>query len=620
MKTQTQSLLFLVLLSITFTVGLTFASVELPRLLDTVLDKNFDTPDVATGLNEVSDFKTELYLQYFHLRLIGYSCLTLILILIVAGFVTEKTGWTSAGAFLLFLPVFGHFAATMFFLGGLGFLRLLWLPALDISFDLFRLGDIINLPYRILETLSSFVGLHRWIDTPLLLTGTGLLIFCLGTFTWFYTRLHGIGVADFWVYRLSRHPQYLGWIVWSYGVMFLPGSNIKLCYGLSNSLPWLLSTMIILGVAMMEELKMRRVHGETYASYAQHAPFLFPLPRFLGEAFNLPLRLIFKKEYPERKGEILAVLAFYTAIALGTSALYGRVVPLPERTGKPSLQRIEELARTLKDAKNHADKRSAAAELEKIGEPAMASLIALLSDPDPVVRAYAAGALGGRGSELVVSPLVPLLHDDDPYVRRMAAATLGRTGSPRAIQPLTMALQDQAREVAAAAAQALGGIRHPDVLPPLIRALRDTIQKTDRPAAIALGELGTQEGIEPLVRCLEEAPNCPYDAVGDALWKLNSDRAVDAWIAGLKRGSWWFPRASCATALGRNRIEKGIRPLQEALKDESREVRRAAVLALMEFHSERTVDALRRAQEDEDLEVRMYAKEALRRIEAGNRK
>ena len=36
---------------------------------------------------------------------------------------------------VLFLPVFGHFALTMFFLGGLGFLRLLWMPFLDVSFN-----------------------------------------------------------------------------------------------------------------------------------------------------------------------------------------------------------------------------------------------------------------------------------------------------------------------------------------------------------------------------------------------------------------------------------------------------------------------------------------------------
>jgi len=63
------------------------------------------------------------------------TLLAIMVILIVVGFVTEKAGWTAAGALVLFLPVFGHFAATMFFLGGLGFLRLARLAILDMNYQ-----------------------------------------------------------------------------------------------------------------------------------------------------------------------------------------------------------------------------------------------------------------------------------------------------------------------------------------------------------------------------------------------------------------------------------------------------------------------------------------------------
>jgi len=98
---------------------------------------------------------------------------------------------------------------------------------------------------------------------------------------------------------------------------------------------------------------------------------------------------------------------------------------------------------------------------------------------------------------------------------------------------------------------------------------------------------------------------------------LGSERAVDAWIAGLKKASWWYPRAFCTAELGRHKLEKGVPALQAALKDESKEVRRAAVLALMEFQSEKTIEALRGALKDADFEVRMYAEEALKKIEMG---
>lgn len=617
MKCETINLVFLTLLALVFTAGLTFASIELPRLVDVVLKETIDTPDVATGLNELSDYKTSLYLDHFHLRAIGYVSLTLIVLLIVVGFATERSGWTAAGALVLFLPVFGHFAATMFFLGGLGFLRLLWLPALDVSFTLFRLGEIINAPYEILASIDSSIGLNLGSKISYGITGLGLLVFFLGTLTWFHVRMQKRNVADSWVYRLSRHPQYLGWIAWSYGVLYLPGENIKLCYGLSNTLPWLLSTMIILAVAMLEELKMKRAYGESYESYRKRAPFLIPLPRVVAQVFNLPLRLTLKKEYPDRKREIVAVLGFYTCLCLGVSAFYGGFVRLSDGKTEVSAQRVDDLAQILKEADNFGEKRRAAGELARIGEPAMESLIALLNDPVPQVRAYSAGALGGMESERVITPLIALLHDSDSYVRRTAAGSLGGTGSPLAIPSLVEAMQDPKKDVVGAAVRALGEIKHPDVVPHLIRALRDTTLGATGPAAAALGELAAQEAVEPLIHCFEDMPTCPYDVVGEALWKLNSDRAVDAWILGLKNGSWWYPRSACATALGRIKSEKGIEPLVKALQDESEQVRRAAVLALMEIGSEKNRGALERATADSDLEVRIYAAEALKRIGTG---
>src|SRR5512139_1335754 len=107
MKVRLRHMSLLVLLALVFTIGLTFASVAAPRLLDAYLAKTIDTPDIATGQDDVSDLKTDLYLRYTRLRLVGYGCLALIVIMIAVGFITEKSGWTSAGALVLFLPVFG---------------------------------------------------------------------------------------------------------------------------------------------------------------------------------------------------------------------------------------------------------------------------------------------------------------------------------------------------------------------------------------------------------------------------------------------------------------------------------------------------------------------------------
>jgi HEAT repeat protein len=358
---------------------------------------------------------------------------------------------------------------------------------------------------------------------------------------------------------------------------------------------------------------MKKAQGDAYEAYRRRAPFLFPLPRFISGAFALPLRLMFKMPYPERKREIVAVLAFYTALCLAVSAFYGGLVALPGKNKEASKPPIVELIGRLKDSANRAEKRRAADLLTGWGEAAVDPLIALLSDKDAIIRAYSAAALGGIPSDRAVGPLISLLDDGDSYVRRSAVESLGQTGSPLAIPPLVAALQSQS-ELASFAARSLGQIHHPDVIPPLVRALQDPATNTVAAAAQALGGLSAQEAVGPLIRCFEELPQCPYDAVGSALWKLNSDRAADAWIAGLKKGSWWYPRAFSAEALGKNKLEKGLPALKDALKDESKEVRRAVVLALMEFRSEKTIDTLRQALADEDFEVRLYAKEALKKI------
>ncbi|UCE07034.1 MAG: HEAT repeat domain-containing protein [bacterium] len=584
--------ILLTLIALIFTIGLTFASIELPRLVDSFLGRNIGTPDVATVSRDrpywdpdsIGEFKTELYLQTYHLRLIGYSCLALIIILIAVGFITNKSGLSSAGAIILFLPVFGQFALTMFFLGGLGFLRLIWLPFLDVSFNVLHLGDIVNIPYKILSYFYSLVGLNRLINLSYFITGLGLLIFFLGTLTWFYARIQNKGVANFWIYRLSRHPQYLGWIIWSYGILYLPQPRIKIMFDISNSLPWLLATMIIIGVAMLEELKMRRIQSEAYESYCRRTSFLLPLPRFVSKLFSTPLRLIFKKEYPERKREVFTMITFYTVFTIAISAFYAGFVPLSTKqiSTENVDERIEQLVKIAEQAQNKHERMHAIGLLGEIGEPAIEPLISFLKGEQNYIRWNAATALGNTKSEKAVDPLIGALHDEHRIVRSHAASSLGKIGDKRAIQPLIEAFWDTERNIAPAAAE-------------------------------ALGNMGDQEAVPTLIHGFGEMENCPYIQVGWALWKLGSERAVDAFIAGLNDERWWV-QGSSAAALGKIKSEKGIEPLIEALKNEKENVRRAAVLALMEIKSQKAIKPLTDALKDEDFEVRMYAMEALKKI------
>ena len=348
--------IYLTALAVVFSVGLTFASVELPRLLHSALEGATPALEGDSHADEMTVYRTELFMDHYHFRAIGYVCFGLMVILIVAGFASGKAGLSSVGAAAMFLPVFAQFAGVMFFLAGLGFLNLTWLPVLDVSFDVGRLGDIVYWPYDAL--MSLFRGWGADVHQPLvyLLLGSGLLLFILGTLAWFVARQRGRTVADFWVYRISRHPQYLGWIVWSYG-MLLALKRVrypKRSWGIPASLPWMLSMMVIVGVALLEERRMTRASGAGYDEFRSRTSFLVPLPRFLRATLAAPNRWLFKKSIPERKGEIAVVLVLTTAVLMLSSSFYVRHRE-DVRLGVPSgfvesrARRVEKLAAEIGD-------------------------------------------------------------------------------------------------------------------------------------------------------------------------------------------------------------------------------------------------------------------------------
>ncbi|MFC2088964.1 hypothetical protein ACFLSX_05120, partial [Calditrichota bacterium] len=136
-------------MAVVFSIALMFAFVELPRLLDVVLQDNVGFPGFDQGIGDDNAYKADLFISALHLRWIGYGSLLLVFLFILLGFLTKKSGWAWAGAFTLFLPVFGQFALSMFFLAGLGILRVGWLPFMDISFQVLELGNVIYVPYWI---------------------------------------------------------------------------------------------------------------------------------------------------------------------------------------------------------------------------------------------------------------------------------------------------------------------------------------------------------------------------------------------------------------------------------------------------------------------------------------
>lgn len=74
----------------------------------------------------------------------------------------------------------------------------------------------------------SLVQLDVRVPLAYLAIGSGLLIFLLGTIAWFYGKSERREIIDFWTYKYWRHPQYMGFLIWSYGVMLLAALPVSL--------------------------------------------------------------------------------------------------------------------------------------------------------------------------------------------------------------------------------------------------------------------------------------------------------------------------------------------------------------------------------------------------------
>ena len=296
-------------LSALFTVALIYATVEAPRVVNNLLLHIF--PDYH--LEQTGEIRqiTEA------LKPLGYISFAVILILIVAGFIVQKARkLATIGAVFMYLPTFGYFAFTMFFLAGIGIIRILWFPLLEGAPSFLRLGEIIYLLSFILSLPFAFLGINIGVPLSFILMGVGIFVFFLSVLTWLYGRFKKLEMIDFCIYRYSRHPQYLGFLTWSYGLLLLTSSleAPRGGYVPPPTLPWLISALTIIGIALHEENIMIKKHGEKYARYLNRTPFLIPIPKKLSTLITAPVRLLLKKNRPENGREIALTMTVYGTI------------------------------------------------------------------------------------------------------------------------------------------------------------------------------------------------------------------------------------------------------------------------------------------------------------------
>lgn len=155
------------------------------------------------------------------------------------------------------------------------------------------------------------------------------------------------------------------------------------------------------------------------------------------------------------------------------------------------------------------------------------------------------------GGAAGVNSLKALLSDKDPLVRGEAAAAMGRVKDPSAFGALSDAVKSTDTHTRWGAIQGLAELKDKEGLPPLITALGDGDRNTRWKAVEALGEINDPRAVAPLANAArsDKDKNVRLAAIG-ALVNIGGAEAAAA-AAGLKNDADPEIKAWAAAAEGR---------------------------------------------------------------------
>jgi protein-S-isoprenylcysteine O-methyltransferase Ste14 len=207
-------------------------------------------------------------------------------------------------------------------------LRVNWIPQW-----VFRILYIPWIPFMVVpgsEWLTEYLLLPwLWMNTPLMLIITSVRpILTLGGFLFFIGSLtqlilckrRGVKLVTGGFYRVVRHPQYLGIIIWTLGhilyalPMFLRPADL---------IAWVTLIYAYIALAEREERSLGRAFGEEYARYKEHTPFIVP---FIPARMSKPASNFIERYTPKcRSTRIACRITSYLAIVAVIAYLsYGR--------------------------------------------------------------------------------------------------------------------------------------------------------------------------------------------------------------------------------------------------------------------------------------------------------
>jgi HEAT repeat protein len=281
--------------------------------------------------------------------------------------------------------------------------------------------------------------------------------------------------------------------------------------------------------------------------------------------------------------------------------------------GPPNIDKLESnhdgkgLIRALGYPRAWEVRRDAAAALGRLAEPtAVQALIAACHDKDKDVCRAAAEALGEIRDQMATNPLIQLLTNAEPPIVFAAIRSLGEIGDPRAAEPLTVLLRHADHRIRLSASDALGKNHWEPVdadgeawfamgkqawdacialgtpaIPPLRCALQDADNEIRQSVAQKIGSNGAPFTYFLLIDALHDSYYRVRETAIEAIAQIGSPMLAPV-LAAIEDPEWRVREAAVAT-LGRIGNVRAIPPLTAALRDNDKDVRRAAAEALDRF-------------------------------------
>jgi HEAT repeat protein len=309
------------------------------------------------------------------------------------------------------------------------------------------------------------------------------------------------------------------------------------------------------------------------------------------------------------------------------------------------MQRKARLFRQI-GSEDEAERKAACQSLVEMGREVVKPMINALKK-DSITQGSAAEVLGGIGDTAAVEPLMTLLQGPEtvPEVKQKIIIALGRLKDGRAapllVKMLLGEVYDGVNTLEAPLTEALAGIGQPSIkplveelnfgapsmagrirniivkmgdsaVPDLIPIVKDKTESEERRAnvIIILRDLKGDGIFEALQDALsDQSQNIRYEAL-KSLIMLNDQRGRDVIIGALK-DPYAEIREMAAAALGNFKGGGIFEVLQGVLADENKDVRGAALKSIIMINDERGRDILIGALKDSDAGIREMAAAAL---------